>query len=468
VGLNKDVVLFRGDTLNPEARRASEQFNKNLLRSHSAGVGPELNEETVRATLLARLNTMLFGATGCHPDVVALYLEFLNRGIHPVLPSRGSAGVADITILPHIGLAMMGEGEVIFKGKRMSASEALKEAGLKPIAPFAKDALSILSSNAYAAGRAALVIHDVERLLEVADLVYSLSLEGLNGNMAPLLPPAQRVRPYTGQGETARRIRESLEGSYLWQPHDDRTLQDPLSFRDFSQVHGAVRDVLAFLKGQVTIQLNSSDDNPAVILDSAPEEGRAEQTLRYHVQSEKVSGMVVPTANFEPMAWVLGFEAVGIALSHVSNMSCYRLIKLDTSTFTKLPRFLSPENSTYGLGILENTSTSLNAEIRHLSNPVSADYFARAGEIEDRATNSALVVDHVARIIDNLYYILGMELFHAAQAVDLRRRASPHLALGRATKAIYEAYRKAVPFLDKDRNLSIDIERSHNFLLAWN
>lgn len=468
VGLNKDMVLFRGDTLSPEARQSSEQFNRNLLRSHSAGVGPELDEEIVRATMLARLNTILFGATGCHPEVAALYLEFLNRGIHPVLPSRGSAGVADITLLPHIGLAMMGEGEVVFRGKRMSAGEALKEAGLKPITPFAKDALSILSSNACGAGRAALVIHDVEHLLDVADLVYSLSLEGLNGNLAPLLAPAQRVRPYSGQGETARRIRELLQGSYLWRPDDNRALQDPLSFRDFSQVHGAARDLLAFLKAQVTIQLNSSDDNPAVVLDKAPQGGEAEQTLRYQVRSEALSGVVVPTANFEPIAWVLGFEAVGIALSHVSNMSCYRLIKLDTSYFTKLPRFLSPENSVYGLGILENTSTSLNAEIRQLSNPVSADYFARAGEIEDRATNSALVVERVARIVDNLYYILGMEIFHAAQAVDFRRRGSPDLALGRATKAIYEAYREEVPFLDKDRSLSADIEKSHGFLLAWN
>jgi histidine ammonia-lyase len=203
-------------------------------------------------------------------------------------------------------------------------------------------------------------------------------------------------------------------------------------------------------------------------LDSTPEAGKAEQTLKYYMRSEKVSGMVVPTGNFEPISWVLGFEAVGIALGHVSNMSCYRLIKLDTSYFTHLPRLLSPENSAYGLGILQNSSTSLNAEIRHLSNPVSIDYFPLAGEIEDQATNSALVVDRVSRIIDDLYYILGMELFHAAQAVDFRRRASPQLALGRATKAIYEAYLKAVPFLDKDRILSVDIEKSHNFLLAWN
>jgi histidine ammonia-lyase len=453
--------------MNPEVRQASEQFNKNLLRSHSAGAGPELDEAVVRATMLARLNTLLFGATGCQPEVVAMVQELLNRGIHPVMPSRGSTGVGDITILPHIGLAMMGEGEVIFNGKRVSASEALREAGLEPITPFAKDALSILSSNAYAAGKAALVVHDVEGLLEVADWVYGLSLEGLNGNVAPLLAPAQQVRPYTGQGETARRIREYLEGSYLWQPHGDRALQDPLSFRDFSQVHGAARDILAFLKGQLTIQLNSSDDNPAVIMDSTPEAGKAEQTLKYYVQSGKVSGMVIPTANFEPISWVLGFEAVGIALSHVSNMSCYRLVKLDTSSFTNLPRFLSPENSAYGLGILQNSSTSLNAEIRHLSNPVSADYFPLAGEIEDRATNSALVVDRVARIVDDLYYILGMELFHAAQAVDFRRRASPQLALGRATKAVYEAYRKAVPFLDKDRVLSADIEKSHDFLRGW-
>ena len=233
VGLSKDTAVFDGDVLRVDSLRVSQDFNRRMLHSHAAGVGPELEEAAVRALMLARVNTMLFGATGCHPQVVQMYLSLLNNQIHPVVPSRGSVGVADITILPHIGLAMMGTGEVVHNGARIPADEALSNAGLTPLVPYAKDALSILSANAFAAGLAVLAVSDAEQLLDTAEAVFALSLEGLNGNVSPLLDPAWRARPYPGQGVSARRVRGYLEGSYLWNVHPDRALQDPLSFRDY-------------------------------------------------------------------------------------------------------------------------------------------------------------------------------------------------------------------------------------------
>ena len=194
VGLNKDREIFKEGEIDPGVRKISERFNRDLLRSHSAGVGPDASEEVVRAAMLVRLNTMLFGKTGVHPEVVQMYLRFLNLQIHPVLPARGSVGEGDITILAHIGLAMIGEGEVDFNGNRVTASDALDKAGLETLVPFAKDGLSILSSNAFSAGMGALLIHDAERLLETAELVTALSLEGLNGNVAPVLAPVQDIR----------------------------------------------------------------------------------------------------------------------------------------------------------------------------------------------------------------------------------------------------------------------------------
>ncbi|MEQ9370375.1 MAG: aromatic amino acid ammonia-lyase [Coleofasciculus chthonoplastes F3-SA18-01] len=467
VGLNKDRSIFEGDTLSAEARQASEQFNANLLRSHSAGMKPELSEEVVRAVMLARVNTMLLGRTGVSQEVVQMYLDLINRRIHPVVPSRGSVGQADITILPHIGLAMMGEGEVIFEQRRMEAREALAKAGLQPIRPYAKDALSIVSSNAYSAGMGVLVIHDIERMLETADRVFALSLEGLNGNVAPLLQSTHDVRPYSGQGYTAGKIRDYLQGSYLWQPHQERSLQDPLSFRTASQVHGAARDALDFLKQQIKIQLNSSDDNPAVILSESVSDNSPEVALGYTVRTETVSGMVVPSANFEPLPWVVGFEMVGIALNHVAYNSCYRTIKLGTDHFTHLSRFLSPDDNSIAFGTIQKSYTSLCTEVRSLSQPVSVDYFSVAGEIEDHATNAPFVVQRVANIVDNLYYILGMELLHGTQAIDLRLRSNPNLSLGRGSRTLYGAYRQAVPFLDRDRTLTIDIQKSYDFLTSF-
>lgn len=464
VGLNKDREIFKEGELDPEVRKISEKFNKNLLYSHCAGVAPEVPEEVVRASMLARINTMLLGRTGVQPKVVQMFLEFLNRRIHPILPARGSIGEGDITILAHIGLAMIGEGEVIFDGTRMKASEALEKAGLEALVPFAKDALSILSSNAYSAGMGALVIHDAEQLLETAELVSTLSLEGLNGNVAPLLASVQDIRPYKGQNDSAQRMRQYLQGSYLWQPDENRALQDPLSFRTASQIYGITHDYLEFLKQQILIQLNSSDDNPAVILNISPKEDASEQVKSYYVREDKLFGAVIPTANFEPISWVLGFQALGNSLRHVSSNSVQRMTRLDTEYITGLSRFLSPDKTTIAFGTIQKTYVALDAEIRALSNPVSADAYPVAGGIEDHASNGPLVVERVARIVDNLRYIVGMELMHAAQAIDLRKRNSPNLKLGHITRVVYDAFRKEVPFLDRDRTLTYDIKKCYMFI----
>ena len=464
VGIDRDKTVFRAGELDPQVRQASERFNRTLLYAHSAGIGPEAPEAHVRAAMLARLNTMLYGATGVHPVVVQTYIDFLNRRIHPVLPARGSIGEADIDILAHVGLAMMGEGEVIYQGRRMPARDALQQAGIAPLVPVAKDGLSILSSNAYAAGLAALVAVDARRLLDAGETVVALGLEGLNGNVSPLLDPVQGVRPYPAQAEAARRIRTALDGSYLWQPDAKRPLQDPLSFRTASQSYGNARRALDVLTRDLEIQLNSSDDNPAVILDTTPPDNASAVVRSYYVREGDLSGAVMPTANFEPVAWVVDLEAFGIALRHVSSASVQRMTRLGTAAMTGLSTFLAPNDTAMALAEAQYPYLALDAENRALSQPVSADAATAAGGIEDVASNAPLVVDHIGRLVDNLYYIVGMELMHAAQAVDLRRRAMPSLALGRESSRLLMAYRAVVPFLEQDRPLTDDIRKSREFL----
>jgi len=465
VGIDRDKTVFRAGELDPDARQASERFNRTLLYAHSAGIGPEAPEAHVRAAMLARLNTMLYGATGAQPAVVRTYIDFLNRRIHPVLPARGSIGEADIDILAHVGLAMMGEGEVIYQGRRMPARDALQQAGIAPLVPVAKDGLSILSSNAYAAGLAALVAVDARRLLDAGETVVALGLEGLNGNVSPLLDPVQGVRPYPAQAEAARRIRTALDGSYLWQPDAKRLLQDPLSFRTASQSYGNARRALDALTRDLEIQLNSSDDNPAVILGATPPDNASAVVRSYYVREGDLSGAVMPTANFEPVAWVVDLEAFGIALRHVSSASVQRMTRLGTAAMTGLSTFLAPNDTVMALAEAQYPYLALDAENRALSQPVSADAATAAGGIEDVASNAPLVVDHIGRLVDNLYYIVGMELMHAAQAVDLRRRAVPSLALGRESSRLLMAYRAVVPFLEQDRPLTDDIRKSREFLL---
>lgn len=442
---NSDVPVYGFNTgvgWNKDKKVMKEffcQYNTNLIRSHCVAVAPEASIEEVRAVLLVRLNTLLLGCTGIQPEIALMYKEMLNRQVTPVMPERGSVGEADIACLSHIGLAMIGEGDAYFKGAKMSAKEALEQAGLEPIVLGPKDGLAIVSSNALAAGQGALVVKDIEKLLDIADIIYSLSLEGLNGNTSPLDPKTHEVRPFPGQGFSAARISKYLKGSYIYEPSWKKPVQDPLSFRSAAHIHGAVRDALEYVEKYLTIQINSSDDNPCLILD------------------EK---RIISCSNFEVTNWVLGFEMMGIALSHLSKASCYRTIKLSDDEFTKLSRFLAPANNVIAYGTIQKAFTSLDTEIRHLSNPATADFFSVAGDIEDHANNAPYVVQKTRKIVDNLLYILGIEALHAAQAIDLRT----DIKLGKGTKKAHETIREDIPFYDKDRNLTVDIQKMYEIL----
>ena len=430
VGWNKDKAVFK---------EFFEAYNRNLVLSHCVAVEPEASQEEVRAAMLVRLNALLVGATGIQPAIVHMYKELLNAGVHPVMPERGSVGEGDIACLSHIGLAMIGEGEAYYQGVKMSAKDALEKAGLKPVVLGPKDGLAIVSSNALSAGQGALVIQEVRELLEAADAVYALSLEGLNGNLSPLDSRTHEVRPFPGQAYSAKKILEYLQGSYLHNPNWKRPLQDPLSFRGTAHIHGSVRDALSYVEQYLQIQMNSSDDNPCVVLD------------------EK---RMVSCSNFEITSWVIGFEMLGLALSHMSKTACHRTIKLSSPEFTRLPRFLAPADNVICFGTIQKTFTALDAEIRHLSNPATADFFSVAGEIEDHATNAPYVVQKTRKIIDNLRYILGIEWMHGAQAVDLRT----DIHLGRVTQRVYDLFRKEIPFYKVDRNLTIDIKKAYELI----
>lgn len=467
VGLNKDKTIFKGSALTPAARQESEQFNMNDIYATSAAVGPEAPKDIVRAAMVARLNTLLLGNAGVQPAVINMFVDFLNKDITPIFPSRGSIGEADITILAHIGLAMTGKGEVLYQGKRLPAAIALQKAGLHPLHLYAKDALSIFSSNAYTAGMAALAVHDVEKLIEKYELLVALSLEGINGNIAPFLQPVHNIRAYPGQGISSSLIMKHLQGSYLLEPSSKRALQDPLSFRTASQVSGSVRDILNELKRELTLQLNSSDDNPAVIIDIKPAENASTQEKSYFVSKDNLFGAIIPTANFEPISWVLTIEKLNIALGHLSASATQRIVKLSSICINQMSRFLSPDQATIGFAAIQKPIMYLNTEIQQESIPVSTISYPVAGEIEDTATNSLLVVEHLDKIIDNLYQIMGFELMHASQSVDLKKMQSPTIKLGKNTNDLYSHFRKHIPFLQKDRELTLDIKKAYDFIKDW-
>ena len=468
VGLNKDrkFVDAKGD-LTPEVVEASRKFQTGLIRAHSGSVGADMDIRTARATMAARLNMMLVGGAAVQIPVIEGYVNFLNKGLTPCMPSGGSMGEADITICSHVGQAMIGEGEVYFKGKKIPAAEGLKAIGMKPVQLFGKDALAILSSNAYSAGMAALALADMGQLQRVNTLTFVTSLQGLNGNVSPFLEDTLALHPFPDTVKAGADIRGLLAGSSIWDRDDNRRLQDPLSFRDSVFILSEVNRAYESARFLFNIQLNSSDDNPGVAV-GVTAKGDHFQQKKSYVSVDGVNGAVLPSANFEPLPWVIAFEQLGIALAHNSITSALRTTKLGTPDFTGgLERYLGTANSYHAFGAMEKPPVALAMENKVLSAPVSTEFLPVAGQVEDVATNAPLVVERLQKQIDNSFTLLGIELIHAAQAIDLRHVKTPGYVISPASEKLYKALRTKVPMLDQDRALTADFrfagELLHNY-----
>ena len=474
VGANKDQSAVQGNQLfdakgepTDEFRKESSAFNKALLHAHAAGMGDPLSAEMVRAILLIRLNTALTGGSGMEEDLVRRYVEFLNHDILPVIPSRGSVGEADITILSHIGLTMIGEWEVTYEGIQMPAKEALDTAGLPPIEMFGKDALASFSSNAFSAAEASFALAELRQAARIARLVYALSLEGLNGNIAPLLAEPSMMRPFPYAAAVAKSMRYILSGSYLTQSSENRPLQDPLSFRTALYQLGALDRSLDELENLLTLQLNSSDDNPVVYLGD-PDPFTLAQPGIVPISKETLRGVVVPSANFSPLPYAIALETAALAAAHVSKGSQNRTFRMANEHFTNLKRFLGSEETVHAFGAIQKPINALVAENQELANPVSLNFTPIAINVEDMATNTPLAARRLRTMADNLMALLGFETMHAAQAMDLRLRSDPAVQMAPKTATFLENFRKQVPFLEKDDQiLTRDIAKATAFIRKY-
>ena len=471
VGANKDQSELSGRSLfTPDGRIAeqamitSRHFNHALLHAHSAGVGPNMPSEIVRAVLLIRLNTALTGGSGMNEALVRGFMDFLNHDILPVVPGRGTVGEADITLLAHIGLAMTGQWKVTYRGEEMPAAEAMEKADLTPQDPFGKDALASFSSNAYSATLACFALVEMKQIARCARVIYAASLEALNGNLAPIMPEPSIMRPFPAIAQAAADLRGILKGSYLHQPSETRPLQDPLSFRTAIHQIGGLDRALDELHELLAIQINAADDNPVVFVGEVDPETAALPGIM-PVSEDGLQGAVIPTANFSPLPYVLSMERVAIAGAHLSKGSLERTLRLSDPHFTGLKRFLGTDRTIHAFGAIQKPIVGLDAENQELAEPISLTFAPVAIDVEDMGTNSARVGRRLRTLAGNLLNILGFELMHAAQAIDLRLAEDPDLALAEPTRALYAAYRRVVPFLETDAHvLTVHIEESGEFV----
>jgi histidine ammonia-lyase len=360
----------------------------------------------------------------------------LNAAVHPVVPGKGSIGVADLAPLSHMALPLLAEGTAEHRGEILPAAEALSRAGLAPVALAAKDGLALISSNAASVGCAALALHDATAALDALNVASALAFEGFRANLSPLDPRVQAARPAPGQREVAARLIALLEGSALWSRGAARRVQDPVSFRCVTQVHGTAFAAASSARAQIELELNSAADNPLVL----PE-----------------SDEMLSNGNFHVPGLALAFDTLGIGLTQAAAISVERCLKLFSPAFSDLPLQLTRHGPTHsGFATVQKTLTALYNEIRHAANPASLDFLPVSEGVEDHAPMTPHAIAKTVTIGERLRYLAAIELLTAAQAIDLRG-LDPD-ALGRGAKAAYDAVRKAVPALDADRPIGPDIE----------
>src|SRR3984885_3095687 len=269
-GSGRERFIFTGDPLAPANKKLLEERQLAIFRRGAlAGLGPEISEEEiVRAMMVVRANTMSFEAAS--PQLTQRLLDLLNDRITPVVQSRGTVGEGDLGPFTNIGATMVGAGTAYYRGARMPAAEALKAAGLAPLAPFGADDSELESTNAYSTGQAALLLFDARDALSWADLIYAIDLNGMNSSVSPLAQPVQANRPFKWLNWDARRVLEMLKGSYLFELDEQRIIQDPESLRASSIRQGSAWQGGAQLRDVAALQMNSSDHNPAVRVGASP------------------------------------------------------------------------------------------------------------------------------------------------------------------------------------------------------
>lgn len=479
VGANKD--RHANTCLDTDKLNGSREFNVDLLHAHSAATGAPLPPAAVRAILLIRLNTALKGGTGMQEAVVRRLAYYLQHDILPVIPSHGSVGQADITVLSHIGLTMIGKWEVHLNGERMPAAKANALEGLPVIDFVAKDALGSFSSNAFGSALASFALADLQQASQMARLVLALSLEGLDGNVAPYLPETSAMRPFPYVSSAAEDLLTITTGSYLYEPSETRSLQDPLSYRTAAYQLGTLDRALAQLEELLRIQINWADDNPLVFVGAVKQVTASMPEIMPVAQQkdqQKLEGAVVPSANFSPLPIAVALQSSGVAGAHISIGSVMRSLKLVDPDFTHLVdpddkglthRFLTadPKKNAHAFGAIHKPIVALMAQNRELANPVSLDFVPLALDIEDMATNMPRAAQRLQQLASNLQTILGFELMLAAQAVELRTMKNPGLALSPLTRQLKAEFRQHVDFLaDDDHILTRDIAHAAAFLAS--
>lgn len=434
-GITTGFGAFKDRIISPEQ---VQTLQRNIILSHAVGAGDPFDIPTTRAIMLIRANTLARGHSGIRLSTLQALIDLINHGVHPLIPQKGSLGASgDLAPLAHMSLPLIGEGEAEFAGEILSGQAALTRAGLQPVVLAAKEGLALTNGTTVMCALGALAVQRSERLSQVADVAGSLSLEALNGTPLAFDDRIHQLRPHPRQIVCASYLRQLLAGSEFVRYHDPSNVQDAYTLRCIPQVHGAVRDAIAYARWVVDIELNAVTDNPLIFIDE---------------QSGEIE--VISGGNFHGEPLAIAMDYLAIALTELGNISERRIMRLtdEASNAHVLPAFLTNEGGlNSGFMITQYTAAALATENKVLAHPASVDTIPTSANVEDHVSMGCTAALKVEQILDNVEHILAIELLAAAQGIDFRRVAIGHAAkLGKGTQPVYELIRTLAPFVEKD------------------
>lgn len=415
-----------------------EQLQKNLIRSHSVGIGDPFTKIQSKAMMILRANALARGHSGVRPVVIEKIIEFLNQDVIPIIPQQGSVGASgDLAPLSHLALALIGEGEVW--------GGSLKN--VKPLELKAKEGLSLINGCQVMTAVGLLALYEARDLLKIADICGAMSIEGLRGSRKPFDPLIAAARPHAGEAPTARNLLKILAAkSEISESHavNDPRVQDAYSLRCMPAVHGATKMSIQYAIRILETEANSSTDNPLVFADE---------------------GKILSCGNFHGMPVAHAMDFAAISISSLASISHERISKFISTQMSELPPFLAMNGGlNSGHMIVQVASASLVSENKVLAHPASVDSMPTSAEKEDHVSMGTIAARKFSQIVRNAQNVLAMEFLSATQALDMLLPLKPTAGV----LAAYGEVRKEVPFANVDRIFSKDVEKIRNMILQGN
>lgn len=418
-------------------RSQIEDLQRNLIRSHSVGVGPFFDEATTRAIMLLRANVLTMGYSGVRMEVLRRLVDMINKGVHPLIPEQGSVGASgDLAPLAHLTSVMIGEGEALFHGKVIPGEKAMKKAGIPILTLKAKEGLALINGTQVMTAVGLLTLLRAERVCKVADIVGACTLEALKGTLSAFDLDIQRVRPFPGPLAVSKNFQKLDEGSEIAESHKFCSkIQDAYSLRCIPQVHGAVRDALGFVRKVLEIEVNSATDNPLIFADQ---------------------GKILNCGNFHGEAVAFALDLLGMVVAELGGISERRIEKLINPALSGLPPFLTSEGGLHsGLMMVQVSAAALASENKVLAHPASVDSIPTSADKEDHVSMGTIAARKGRDIVRNVEHILAMELLCATQGLEFLLPLQPGIGI----KEAYCVVRGKVPPIKGDRRYSEDIKK---------